>query len=109
MTNDSSGAKVCDRNRSYYAKSRALPLPRLSCGDRDLLIGGQAICNFVNSLFDIDRPITPAMIYFWVERKHLPVRQGVSRSYFTRVVRLSYLAPDITQAILDGRQPRDLG
>ena len=29
----------------------------------------------------------------------------VSRSYFTRLVRLSYLAPDITQAILDGRQP----
>ena len=36
------------------------------------------------------------------------MRQGVSRSYFTRVVRLSYLAPDITQAILEGRQPRDL-
>ena len=31
-----------------------------------------------------------------------------SRSYFTRLVRLSYLAPDITQAILDGRQPSDL-
>jgi site-specific DNA recombinase len=30
------------------------------------------------------------------------------RSYFTRLVRLGYLAPDITQAILDGRQPRDL-
>ena len=30
------------------------------------------------------------------------------RSYFTRLVRLSYLAPDITQAILDGRQPSDL-
>ena len=27
---------------------------------------------------------------------------------FTRLVRLSYLAPDITQAILEGRQPRDL-
>jgi site-specific DNA recombinase len=38
----------------------------------------------------------------------LPQREGVSRSYFTRVVRLSYLAPDIIQAILDGRQPRDL-
>jgi hypothetical protein len=35
-------------------------------------------------------------------------RQGVSPSYFTRLVRLSYLAPDITEAILDGRQPRDL-
>jgi site-specific DNA recombinase len=38
----------------------------------------------------------------------LAVREGVSRSYFTRVVRLSYLAPDITQAILEGRQPLDL-
>src|ERR1700726_5128732 len=31
-----------------------------------------------------------------------------SRSYFMRLVRLSYLAPDITKAILDGRQPGDL-
>jgi hypothetical protein len=38
----------------------------------------------------------------------LAQRKGVSRSYFTRLVRLSYLAPDLTQAILDGRQPRDL-
>jgi DNA invertase Pin-like site-specific DNA recombinase len=38
----------------------------------------------------------------------LTQRESVSRSYFTRLVRLSYLAPDITQAILDGRQPRDL-
>ena len=35
-------------------------------------------------------------------------REGVSRSYFTRVAGLGYLAPDITQAILDGRQPPDL-
>jgi len=34
--------------------------------------------------------------------------EGVSPSYFTRVLRLSYLAPDITEAILDGHQPRDL-
>ena len=38
----------------------------------------------------------------------LAQQEGVSRSYFTRLVRLSYLAPDITQAILDGRQPPDL-
>src|SRR5947207_6995318 len=38
----------------------------------------------------------------------LAKRQGVSASYFTRLVRLSYLAPDITEAILDGRQPPDL-
>ncbi|MGB9647855.1 MAG: recombinase family protein, partial [Stellaceae bacterium] len=38
----------------------------------------------------------------------LAQREGVSGSYFMRLVRLSYLAPDITQAILDGRQPHDL-
>jgi site-specific DNA recombinase len=38
----------------------------------------------------------------------LAKQEGVSPSYFTRLVRLSYLAPDITQAILDGRQPSDL-
>jgi len=35
-------------------------------------------------------------------------QEGVSRSYFTRLVRLSYLAPDITQAVLDGHQPPHL-
>jgi site-specific DNA recombinase len=38
----------------------------------------------------------------------LAKREGVSPSYFTRLVRLSYLAPDIAEAILDGRQPREL-
>jgi len=32
----------------------------------------------------------------------------MNRSYFTRIAQLSYLAPDITQAILEGRQPRGL-
>ena len=35
-------------------------------------------------------------------------REGVSPSYFTRLVRLSYLGPDILEAILDGSQPPDL-
>ena len=38
----------------------------------------------------------------------LAQREGVSPSYFTRLIRLSYLAPDIIEAILDGRQPHDL-
>ena len=33
---------------------------------------------------------------------------GVSRSYFTRLVKLAFLAPDITETILDGRNPPDL-
>ena len=38
----------------------------------------------------------------------LAKQEGVSRSYFTRLVRLSYLAPDIAKAILDGNQPPHL-
>ncbi|PPD27349.1 MAG: hypothetical protein CTY20_12895 [Hyphomicrobium sp.] len=35
----------------------------------------------------------------------LATQAGVSRSYFSRVLRLSFLAPDITKAIVQGRQP----
>jgi site-specific DNA recombinase len=34
--------------------------------------------------------------------------ERLHRSYFTQVLRLAYLAPDITTAILDGRQPEGL-
>ncbi|MDB5406927.1 MAG: putative resolvase [Rhodospirillales bacterium] len=34
--------------------------------------------------------------------------EGLSGSYFARLLRLSYLSPEITSAILDGRQPATL-
>jgi len=34
--------------------------------------------------------------------------EGVSRSHVSRGIRLAFLAPDITAAILEGRQPPDL-
>jgi len=37
--------------------------------------------------------------------RELAAAAGVSGSYFTRVFRLNFLAPDITKAILQGRQP----
>lgn len=33
---------------------------------------------------------------------------GIGRSYFTRILRLNFLAPEIVTAILDGRQPSQL-
>lgn len=38
----------------------------------------------------------------------LAAEQGYTRDYFAVLLRLSYLAPDITGAILDGRQPVQL-
>ena len=36
----------------------------------------------------------------------LAEREGIAKSYMTRVLRLTLLAPDIVEAILDGRQPK---
>lgn len=38
----------------------------------------------------------------------LAAREGIAATYLTRVLRLTQLAPDLVEAILDGRQPRDL-
>ncbi|MCG5234368.1 hypothetical protein [Xanthobacter oligotrophicus] len=38
----------------------------------------------------------------------LAAASAVTPSYFTRIVRLGFLAPEITAAILDGRQPIEL-
>jgi DNA invertase Pin-like site-specific DNA recombinase len=40
--------------------------------------------------------------------KTLAREAGVTPSYFTRLLRLSYLAPDITRAIVQGKQPPTL-
>jgi site-specific DNA recombinase len=38
----------------------------------------------------------------------LAQREGMNRTYASRLVPLAFLAPDITESILDGRQPVDL-
>ena len=40
--------------------------------------------------------------------KTLAREASVTPSYFTRLLRLSYLAPDITRAIVQGKQPPGL-
>jgi hypothetical protein len=40
--------------------------------------------------------------------EELAKEQGVSPSYFARIVRLAYLAPDIVESIIDGKQPLSL-
>ena len=38
----------------------------------------------------------------------LAAREGIAATYLTRVLRLTQLAPDLVESILDGRQPHDL-
>jgi DNA invertase Pin-like site-specific DNA recombinase len=39
---------------------------------------------------------------------NLAAANGVNASYFTRVLRIAYLAPDIIETIIEGRQPPEL-
>ncbi len=40
--------------------------------------------------------------------QQLSEEEGVTRSYFTRALRLAYLSPDIIKLILAGSQPGDM-
>jgi hypothetical protein len=40
--------------------------------------------------------------------RELAKEAGVARSYFTRIFRLSFLAPDIVKVIMSNRHPREL-
>jgi hypothetical protein len=40
--------------------------------------------------------------------EELAKREGVNRGYMSRVLRLTLLAPEIVEAVLDGRQPEGL-
>jgi hypothetical protein len=41
--------------------------------------------------------------------RELSAAEGVDRGYVARMLRLTLLAPDIVEAVLDGRQPARLG
>jgi len=49
-----------------------------TCG-RDLLIGAGPICDYLNTLLDPGCQVTPATVYAWVEREHIPTRRIGSR------------------------------
>lgn len=38
----------------------------------------------------------------------IAAREGLTEGYVRRLIRLAFLAPDIVEAILDGRQPAEL-
>lgn len=44
----------------------------------------------------------------WANQRALAQHLGIDRSYVSRLIRLTLLAPDIIEAILDGREPSGL-
>jgi hypothetical protein len=60
-------------------------------GDHDLLIGGPAICNFINSLVDTRCQVTPAVVYVWAAQNYLPVGRIGSRIVASKTAILAHL------------------
>lgn len=72
--------------------------------------------------FDDDVPVANASMVRAIARAHkwnqeiqagksiseIASREALHRSYIGQVLPLAFLAPDITEAILDGRQPSNL-
>ena len=67
----------------------------------------------------LDRPLIQAVARGWTwcdqlisgkvrTRDEIPLVNGVSAPYVTRLLPLAWLAPDIIEAILEGRQPQGL-
>ena len=60
---------------------------------------------------------TLALAHDWFHRlrtgkarsvQNIATTEGVDRSHVSRLLRLAFLAPDIVEAVLDGRQPVEL-
>lgn len=60
---------------------------------------------------------TIARAYVWAEKlkrggadsvREIAKAEGVTESYVTRMLRLGFLAPEVVEAIVDGRQGDDL-
>src|SRR6516225_8917778 len=97
------------RNPNPVRAGAAAPV---GAGDQDADRPGRPVCHRKARLA-ADQAVDPGAPLQRDTRGRTPFaalakQEGVSPSYFTRLVRLSYLAPDITQAILDGRQPSHL-
>ena len=108
--------KVTDAGRETLAEadSGSLHIPTmLKAG-----IGGKQIVSRHATMARVDRSLVKAIVWARDLRQRLE-REGVSldelarqescsRPYVSSMIKLAYLAPSITQAILDGTQPTSL-
>jgi site-specific DNA recombinase len=93
------------RNRIYLGEitHRGISYP----GDHDAIVG-RSMFEQVGALLDANRVDNADAVVEAAGARSIAaaaVHLGVSRAYFGVLLRLSYLAPDIVAAILDGRQP----
>ena len=111
-------ADAIERRHASQASHRiTVPAQLKRCGRTNKLIVGDM--DYLPDRIEPDPSLTKAAqrAHEWFARltssdapslEQIAAAEGVNRTYVARVVRLAFLAPDITDAILDGTQPPQL-
>jgi hypothetical protein len=108
-------SRLTGRCSAVGAKARGLPLAvRNARGGRKLMVAPDGIAPRGASAADTTLVKALARAFRWrrimetgrfVTINELAAAEKISSSYVSRLLRLTLLAPDIVEAILDGRQP----
>jgi DNA invertase Pin-like site-specific DNA recombinase len=116
ISRDSVGIKVTDAGRETLAEADSGSLRVVTV--LKAAIGGKQIVSRHAVTARVDRSLVKAIAWARdlrqrLEREgasldELARQEGCSRPYVSSMIKLAYLAPNITQAILDGTQPASL-
>ncbi|MBF0094874.1 MAG: hypothetical protein HQL34_10065 [Alphaproteobacteria bacterium] len=96
-----------------------VPMELKRRGGRKLIIAPDGATDWAAPQPRIDDTLIKALARAWRWRgmietgkvrtvRHLAEKEKISSSYLARILRLTLLAPDIIEAILDGRAPKGL-
>jgi len=111
------GSNVSTAEEATSTHSIRVPVVLKRCGGASRLIIGDDI--YVDRQRQPDATLLKTLVRArdWFDRlasgqattiDGIARSEGLTRSYVTRVMRLAFLAPDIVEAVLDGRQPLEL-
>ncbi len=109
-------ARLSDDGRTLTVR---VPIAFAKRGGRKSVISPDGVSTAVSSRPHIDSTLVKALARAFRWRKlletgvyatidEMAVAEKINASYVCRVLRLTLLAPDIVEAILDGRQPEDM-
>ena len=101
-----------EANEAPHVVSRPFQIKRSGHGKR-IVLGQQNDAKSTKADPSLLRSITRAHIWFndlraGLSYKDIAIRDAIDQRLVARTIRLAFLAPDITEAILKGREPRQM-
>ncbi len=109
-------ARLSDDGRSLTVR---VPMAFVTRGGRKSVISPDGVSTVVSSRRQVDSTLVKALAraFRWLKLletgvyatiDEMAAAEKINASYVCRVLRLTLLAPDIVEAILDGRQPPEV-